>query len=611
MSQLSLFLVVLLALVIPIFMARFQISTVPTAVAEIIVGIIMGSSGFNLIISTHDLTFLSNLGVTLLMFLSGMEIDFDILQRKDSSKSKSHAGKTVNPIKIAVTAFGGIMMMAVVLAFALRAMGLFSEVMLAAIILMTVALGVVIATLKEKDILNRPIGQTVLLTAVLGEVIPLLLLTIYASINGGNAEQLWLIILLFLAAIFLLRRFKQPYVWFAKITKATTQLDIRLAFFLIFALVTVAQTVGAENILGAFLAGMVMKLLEPSEATKDKLTSIGYGFFIPIFFIMTGVGLNLRSLFGKPSSLMLLPVLVIFLLIAKLPVVLTYMRYFQKRNAFAGGFLTATTITIVLPTLQVARKLHAITSTQSDAFILAAVIVCILSPIVFNSNFVLLPEDKIKKTVSIVGANAMTVPVAHDLHDNWYSVKMFTGDQDRYETYDSRVENLTFLSDLNQKTLEKDGVFDCDIFVASTHIDEVNIKLARMAQEVGVERVIARLGQVNSDTVDEFRQKNIEIFNFTNVRAALMRALIETPTVYKIITDTKNVLYSVKVENTHYTGKPLADLDFIDKITVSRIRRGDEWLIPHGWTVIEPGDILVFSGEFKVADHVRGLLSHE
>lgn len=611
MAQLSLFLVVLLALIIPIFMARFQISTVPTAVAEIIVGIIMGSSGFNLIISTHDLTFLSNLGVTLLMFLSGMEIDFDILQRKDSSKSKSHAGKTVNPIKIAVTAFGGIMVMAVVLAFALRAMGLFSEVMLAAIILMTVALGVVIATLKEKDILNRPIGQTVLLTAVLGEVIPLLLLTIYASINGGNAEQLWLIILLFLAAIFLLRRFKQPYVWFANVTKATTQLDIRLAFFLIFALVTVAQTVGAENILGAFLAGMVMKLLEPSEATKDKLTSIGYGFFIPIFFIMTGVGLNLRSLFGKPSSLMLLPVLVIFLLIAKLPVVLTYMRYFQKRNAFAGGFLTATTITIVLPTLQVARKLHAITSTQSDAFILAAVIVCILSPIVFNSNFVLLPEDKIKKTVSIVGANAMTVPVANDLHDNWYSVKMFTGDQDRYETYDSRVENLTFLSDLNQKKLEKDGVFDCDIFVASTHIDEVNIKLARMAQEVGVERVIARLGQVNSDTVDEFRQKNIEIFNFTNVRTALMRALIETPTVYKIITDTKNVLYSVKVENTHYTGKPLADLDFIDKITVSRIRRGDEWLIPHGWTVIEPGDILVFSGEFKVADHVRDLLSHE
>ena len=611
MAQLSLFLVVLLALVIPIFMARFQISNVPTAVAEIIVGIIMGSSGFNLITSTHDLTFLSNLGVILLMFLSGMEIDFDLLQRKNNPKGKSQAGKTVDPLKTAITAFIGIVIMAFVLAYVLRLTGLFSEVMLAAIILMTVALGVVIATLKEKDILGRPIGQTILLTAVLGEVIPLLLLTIYASINGGNAEQLWLIILLFVAAIFLLRRFKQPYLWFAKITKSTTQLDIRLAFFLIFALVTVAETVGAENILGAFLAGMVMKLLEPSEATKDKLTSIGYGFFIPIFFIMTGVGLNLRSLFAHPSSLMLLPVLVIFLFIAKVPVLLTYVRYFQKKNAFAGGFLTATTITIVLPTLQVARKLHAITSTQSDAFILAAVIVCILSPIVFNSNFVLLPEDKIKEKVAIVGANAVTVPVAHDLHANWYSVKMFTDKKNQYKTYDSRVENLTFLPNLDEETLEKDGVFDGDIVVAANRADEDNIKIARIAKEKGVNRVIARLSEVDSKTLTEFNEKGIEVFNSTNVHAALMRAMIESPTVYRIMTDTKNILYSVKVKNTHYTGRQLMDLEFIDQITVSRIKRGDEWLIPRGATVIEQGDILVFSGEFKVADRVRDLLSKE
>ena len=72
MEQLSLFLVVLLALVIPIFMARFRVTNVPTAVAEIIVGIIMGSSGFNIISSTHDLTCLSNLGVIVLMVLSLM-----------------------------------------------------------------------------------------------------------------------------------------------------------------------------------------------------------------------------------------------------------------------------------------------------------------------------------------------------------------------------------------------------------------------------------------------------------------------------------------------------------------------------------------------------------
>lgn len=611
MAQLSLFLVVLLALVIPIFMARFKISTVPTAIAEIIVGIIVGSSGFNIVVSTHDLTFLSNLGVTLLMFLSGMEINFDLLQRKNNPKAKSQAGKTVDPLPTALTAFVGIVIMAFILAYVLKLISLFSNIVLAAIIFMTVALGVVIATLKEKDILGRPIGQTVLLTAVLGEVIPLLLLTIYASVNGGNAEQLWLIILLFVAAIFLLRRFKQPYLWFSKVTKATTQLDIRLAFFLIFALVTVAERVGAENILGAFLAGMVMKLLEPSEATKDKLTSIGYGFFIPIFFIMTGVGLNLKSLFAHPSSLMLLPVLVIFLFLAKAPVVLIYMRYFEKKNAFAGGFLTATTITIVLPTLQVARKLHAITSTQSDVFILAAVIVCIVSPIVFNSNFVLSPEDRIKETVTIVGANAFTVPVAHDLHDNWYSIKMFTDQKDQYETYDSRVKGLTLLNNLDNQSLEHSGAFDCDIFVAAGHHDQENARMAEYAKDLGVKRAIARMNEVDSDTLSHCQEAGVEVFNFTNVRSALMRALIESPTVYKIMTDTNNVLYSVKVKNTRYTGRPLSDLEFVDKITVSRIRRGNEWLIPHGWTVIEPNDILIFSGAFKDADQVKKLLSHQ
>lgn len=357
------------------------------------------------------------------MFLSGMEINFDLFKKKDLPETKP---TKINPARIAIISFVVITAVSFVFAEILSLMGLFSDVMLAMIIFMTVALGVVIATLKEKEILSRPIGQTILLTAVLGEVIPLLLLTIYASINGGNAEKLWLIILLFLAAIILLKRFKQPYQWFNEISKSTTQLDIRLAFFLIFTLVTVAERVGAENILGAFLAGMVMKLLEPSEATMDKLTSIGYGFFIPIFFITTGVKLNLKTLFTNPNALILIPVLVLFLLLSKLPIFLVYVRNFNKRNSIAGTFLIMTTITIVLPTLEVARKLNAITKTQSDAFILAAVVVCILGPILFNSIFKLTKEDKIKQRVVIMGTNVMTVPVAQELHDNWYNVLLVT-----------------------------------------------------------------------------------------------------------------------------------------------------------------------------------------
>src|SRR5699024_11573973 len=117
-----------------------------------------------------------------------------------------------------------------------------------------------------------------------------------------------------------------------------------------------------------------------------------------------------------------------------------------------------------------ARKLHAITSTQSDVFILAAVIVCIVSPIVFNSNFVLSPEDRIKETVTIVGANAFTVPVAHDLHDNWYSIKMFTDQKDQYETYDRRVKGITLLYILDNISLEHISAYVCVIFISAVYL---------------------------------------------------------------------------------------------------------------------------------------------
>lgn len=609
MAQLSLFLVVFFALIVPILMARLRVNAVPTAVAEILIGIVLGASGFNFVQPTHDLSFLSNLGVILLLFLSGMEINFDLLKLGQKRQSKKNQ---LSPVKTALSAFLGVALLSVCLAVVLRLLGLFGDVMLATIIFMTIALGVVIATLKEKDILNRPVGQTILLTAVLGEVIPLLLLTVYGAVNGGNVKQLGLIILLFGAAILLLWRFKQPYLWFVKVTKSTTQLDVRLAFFLIFALVTVAEKVGVENILGAFLAGIVMKLLEPSQETADKLTSIGYGFFIPIFFIMTGVKLNLKSLLAHPNSLILLPILVLFLFIAKLPVALVYAKKFGWRNGTAGGVLAATTITIVLPALAVARKLRVITSLQSDVFVLAAVIVCIFCPILFNALFQLKAEDRIKEKVVILGTSALTVPVMHDLHDNWYDVRMYTTNKDHYNLYKSRVTKLTLLPKLDASNLKHSGVLTGNIFVAAMHSDETNLRLGQLAKENGdFKRIIICQKRADTAKVKQLRENGMEVFDLSNVAASLLRALIESPAVYRVLTDTKNAVYSIIVRNTRYSGRQLMDWDLANDITVSRIRRGQKWIMPHGHTVIEDGDELVFSAEYKVADKVRRVLGNK
>jgi len=359
MDQISLLIILTAALVTPLVMAKFKLTVLPTAVVEILVGILLGPSVLNIVHSNSTLSLLSNTGVIFLLFLSGMEIDFSLFNRRKrpqtplAAKVAGNASK-YSPVFLAISSYAAIMVTSLLLGFICKWTGLFKDPWLAAIIFMTISLGIVIATLKEKELLSKPFGQTVLLVAALGEIVPLFSLTVYASIFGNSSKSLWLLLLVFLAAGVLFRRFKPFFTFFESINKSTTQLDIRLAFFLIFSLVVIAESVGAEGILGAFVAGIVMKLLQPQEDTMVRLDGIGYGFFIPIFFMMSGADLNLRTLLADPATLLLIPAFFAAYLLSKVAVYFILRLRFKRGNAFAGTAISAATITMVLAVLQVA-----------------------------------------------------------------------------------------------------------------------------------------------------------------------------------------------------------------------------------------------------------------
>lgn len=607
MAQISMLVVMVAALMIPLFMARLKINGIPTAVAEIVVGIILGKTGFGFVTTTADLTFLSSLGVIVLIFLSGMEINFDLFVQKPRPKQDGTTERS--PVFLAGVGFAGVVVTALILGVALKFFGLFSDVMLATILFSTVALGVVIAALTEQELLSKPLGQTILLTAALGEIVPLLALTVYSTINGGHAARIWLVLLIFVAAIILLRRFKSIYRFFARIDKSTTQLDIRLAFFLIFVLVTIAENVGAENILGAFLAGIVMKLLRPSEVTRDKLTSIGYGFFIPIFFIMTGAKLNLRTMMGNPQALMLIPVFFLCFVLAKVVPYFIYHQRFNARNSAAGAVLASTTITLVIPTLTIARNLNAITADQSGAFTLAAVLSCVLAPIVFNKLYQPQPEDEVKTRVVFVGANILTVPVAQQLAKGLYDITMVTDSEKNFRTYNSQV-NVKLLSALDEDALVSAGAFDADIMVLGYMDADRNYRIARMAVDHQVPRVVARFEtrEAGNERIEELAADGVELFNTFTVNVSLLRGMIESPSTLKLLTDTEAGLYEVEVHNHRYTGKTLQSLPDIGAITVSRIYRNGNFVAPHGDTLIEPNDHLIFTGSKDAARALRSEL---
>lgn len=615
MTQLSLVIVLFAALIIPLIMAKLKLTALPTAVIEIITGIVLGQSGLHLVSASVPLNTLSDIGVIVLLFLSGMEIDFSLFQhrvpRTHFEKEAALATKNIkSPVRLATETYISIMVLSIILAILFKISGLFSNIWLAAILFSTISLGVVIATLKERELLSKAYGQTLLLIAVLGEVVPMLALTVYASVFGNSKHPLWLIPLVFIAALVLFKRFRTFFSFFERINKSTTQLDIRLAFFLIVTLVAIAESVGAESIMGAFLAGIVLKLLQPHEDTRDKLDSFGYGLLIPIFFIMSGVNLNISQLLSNPKTLVLIPLFFVAYILAKLAVILVLKQRFKNLNALAGGTLNMATITLVLAVLKVAKNMHAITGQQSGAFILSAVITCVIAPLLFNHLYTAEPEDKHKAIVHFVGTNMATIPVAQQLAQDRYDIEMYTDKDKNYHAFNSET-HVELLDSLDTAEVVKHKVFNADILVLG-HFDAMkNYRLALAAKEFGVPRVIARFEDRNilkNEAEDELVAAGVEVYSTPEANISLLRSLIEVPSTLEILQSTQAAIYEVTVRNRLYTGTSIRDLPFITEITISQIFRNDRFIKPTGDTLIQLNDTLIFTGNKEQAPSIREAL---
>ena len=611
MNQLSLLIILLAALVIPLAMARFQITFLPTAVVEIIVGVLLGPSLFNWITTSNTLDILKNVGVIFLLFLSGMEIDFSLFKTKSQelsplAKKMQHNQPKYSVLQVALFAYGTIVLLSFVMAYILKIAGLFVDVWLAAILFMTISLGIVIAGLKEKELLSKPFGQTILLIAALGEVVPMIGLTFYASAYSPHSKSLWLILLILVAAALLFWRFKAFFRFFDQINKSTTQVDIRLSFFMIVTLVTVAESVGAEGILGAFLAGIVIKLLEPHEETKVRLDAIGYGFFIPIFFIMSGVNLNLRQLITNPNTLLLIPAIFVGYVLAKGLIVFALRLRFKNTNAIAGTAMSVTTITVVLAVLQVAGHLHRINNQQSGAFLLSAVITCIFGPMIFNKLYSSEAADLKKATVHFIGTNLTTVPVAQQLAKSWYKVTMYTNNQHNYRAFNSET-TIHLLDSLDPQFMIQNGVFDADVVVLGQVNSEKNYELAKIAKKYGVPRVIVRFEDRNilDERRDELNSLGVELYNTPDVNISMLRALIEAPSTMRLMTSTDSSVYEVALKNSRYADIQVRNIPFIDKVTITQIYRDNRFIRPSGGTSLKLNDRIIFTSSKTEAPEVR------
>ncbi|HEA6774897.1 TPA: monovalent cation:proton antiporter family protein [Staphylococcus aureus] len=607
MEFLSLVIVVLAAFLTPIIVNRLNINFLPVVVAEILMGIVIGNSFLNIVERDSILNILSTLGFIFLMFLSGLEIDFKAFKKDKRARQGQNDDESSIPghLNLALTVFAFIMIISILLAYVFKWLGLVDDVLLMVIIISTISLGVVVPTLKEMNIMRTTIGQFILLVAVLADLVTMILLTVYGAINGQGGSTIWLIgiLVVFTAISYILGVQFKRMSFLQKLMDGTTQIGIRAVFALIILLVALAEVVGAENILGAFLAGVVVSLLNPDEEMVEKLDSFGYGFFIPIFFIMVGVDLNIPSLIKEPKLLIIIPILIVAFIISKLIPVMFIRRWFDMKTTIASAFLLTSTLSLVIAAAKISERLNAISAETSGILILSAVITCVFVPIIFKKLFPVPDEFNRKIEVSLIGKNQLTIPIAQNLTSQLYDVTLYY----RKDLSDRRQlsDDITMIeiADYEQDVLERLGLFDRDIVVCATNDDDINRKVAKLAKAHQVERVICRLESTTDDT--ELVDSGIEIFSSYLSNKILLKGLIETPNMLNLLSNVETSLYEIQMLNYKYENIQLRNFPFGGDIIFVRIIRNNESIVPHGDTQLRYGDRLIVTGAKEYVDELK------
>ncbi|WP_213605590.1 cation:proton antiporter domain-containing protein [Staphylococcus aureus] len=607
MEFLSLVIVVLAAFLTPIIVNRLNINFLPVVVAEILMGIVIGNSFLNIVERDSILNILSTLGFIFLMFLSGLEIDFKAFKKDKRARQGQNDDESSIPghLNLALTVFAFIMIISILLAYVFKWLGLVDDVLLMVIIISTISLGVVVPTLKEMNIMRTTIGQFILLVAVLADLVTMILLTVYGAINGQGGSTIWLIgiLVVFTAISYILGVQFKRMSFLQKLMDGTTQIGIRAVFALIILLVALAEGVGAENILGAFLAGVVVSLLNPDEEMVEKLDSFGYGFFIPIFFIMVGVDLNIPSLIKEPKLLIIIPILIVAFIISKLIPVMFIRRWFDMKTTIASAFLLTSTLSLVIAAAKISERLNAISAETSGILILSAVITCVFVPIIFKKLFPVPDEFNRKIEVSLIGKNQLTIPIAQNLTSQLYDVTLYY----RKDLSDRRQlsDDITMIeiADYEQDVLERLGLFDRDIVVCATNDDDINRKVAKLAKAHQVERVICRLESTTDDT--ELVDSGIEIFSSYLSNKILLKGLIETPNMLNLLSNVETSLYEIQMLNYKYENIQLRNFPFGGDIIFVRIIRNNESIVPHGDTQLRYVDRLIVTGAKEYVDELK------
>jgi Kef-type K+ transport system membrane component KefB len=351
----------------------------PAVVLEIALGIAIGPSGLDWVKVDEPVAVLSLIGLSFLLFLAGLEIDFERLRGR--------------VLRLTALAFAASLAIAVVVGLALKAAGFAKSPLFFAIVLSATSLGVIIPVLKDARELDSTFGQLVVAAGTIADFGAIVLLTLFFSREAtGTGTKVILLssfaLLAVIAGVVVMGAERSMRVsdTLRRLQDTTAQIRVRGAFVLLIAFATLADRLGLEVILGAFAAGAILTLIDRDEMMthpelRTKLDAIGYGVFIPVFFVTSGLRFDLHALFASASTIARVPVFLLAIVLVRGLPALLYRREIGTARTVVAGLMQATTLPFIVAATEIGLALHVITKASSAAFIAAGLLSVLLFPV--------------------------------------------------------------------------------------------------------------------------------------------------------------------------------------------------------------------------------------
>jgi len=377
----NLLIVVAAGFLAPLALGFFPRVRLPSIVLELVLGIAIGPSVLGWVEPDLAVSILALVGLAFLLFLSGLEIDFERLR-----------GRILRLTSIGFAVSFGI---AIVLGLGLKAGGFVKSPLFVAIVLVASSVGVLVPVLKDSGDISSSFGQLVIAAASIAEFGSIVLLSLFFSGKGSTSTAGTLILLVGFGLVVLLVGLAIAGVEHSlsldrvlrRLQDTTAEIRVRAAFVLLIGFTALADTVGFETILGAFAAGALLSLIDRDKAMthpelRVKLEAVGFGVFIPVFFVASGVRFDLDALFASASTVARVPLFLLAIYLARGLPALLYVGLLGRSQSVIAGVLQATSLTFIVAATQIGLELGVVSQASAAGLVAAGLLSVAISPTV-------------------------------------------------------------------------------------------------------------------------------------------------------------------------------------------------------------------------------------